>query len=394
MTDNNKDIVTNNAQTAQVTNTIQKVADGLGYMLMWVSSSIRLTPTQLQDFSKAAGLPQDITDSFENNSVKASVGRAISDRKTKSLTYNDNRVEVKVLNEDNNGNLTIEFLGYETEGDKTTKRGKRTHLDKVVVGSDRSWLFKGNGNYDECVLPFIERVNYHLDHLGGNDVYEKVTNPMLKELRAVRVTRNNYYVSQTDRNNARIECLDKFFNSIGYTLICLTQAIDTRTRDGISEQVSNTLKERLEGIQDKVTEWKSKNRVHGRSSETVLRELGDILVDTENLESNLGVTLKALKDTITTVKQEANGILDGQAPTGVLPAVFNDMKSLVSDSSKIQETTNNGNVYLFQVSEFGDYAKGTGLQASADRALNVLGYYSYVSQGYVILRPVQELKAS
>ena len=159
---------------------------------------------------------QEIVDSFVSNSVKAAVGRAIADRRTKSLQYNDARVEVKVLNEDNNGNLTIEFLGYDTEGSQSTKKGKRTHLDKVAIGSDRSWLFKGSGNYDEVVLPFIDRVNYHLDHLGGNDIYERVTNPMLKELRAVRVTRNNYYVSQSDRNNARIECLDKFYTKIGY----------------------------------------------------------------------------------------------------------------------------------------------------------------------------------
>lgn len=394
MTDKTKVVITDNAETNTVTQTIQKVADGLGYMLMWVSSTVRLTPKQLREFSKDSGLPQDITDSFESNSVKAAVGRAIADRKTKNLTYNDARVEVKVLNEDNNGNMTIEFLGYDTEGTEKSKKGKRTHLDKVVVGSDRSWLYKGSGNYNEFVNPFIDRVNFHLEHLGGNDVYERVTNPMLRELRAIRVTRNNYYVSQTERNNARIECLDKFFNKIGYKLICLTQAIDTRTRDGISQQVSNTLKERLEGIQDKVSEWKSKNRVHGRSSETVLRELGDILVDTENLESNLGITMQALKDMISSVKDEANGILDNQAPTGVLPAVFDDMKKLIADTSKVRETTDAGNVYLFPVGDFGEYAKGTSLQASADKALNVLGYYSYVAQGFVVVRPVAELKAS
>ena len=90
---------------------------------------------------------------------------------------------------------------------------------------------------------------------------------------------------------------------------------------------------------------------------TVLRELSDILVDTENLETNLGVTLQSLKDTISTVKNEANGILDNQAPTGVLPAVYNDMKALIADTSRVRQTTDNGNVYLFPVADFGEYAQ-------------------------------------
>ena len=52
MTDNNKVIITDNAKTHNATNTLQKVADGLGYMLMWQSSTVSLTPTQLQDFRK------------------------------------------------------------------------------------------------------------------------------------------------------------------------------------------------------------------------------------------------------------------------------------------------------------------------------------------------------
>ena len=174
----------------------------------------------------------------------------------------------------------------------------------------------------------------------------------------------------------------------------MTQAIDIRTRDGISKQVQNTLNKRLEGISDKVSEWKDKNRVHGRSSETVLRELSDILVDTENLESSLDVTLKTLKETIQKVKDEANGIITTQAPTGILPAVYSDMKNFIADSSKIQKQTDHGNIYLFKVEDFGGYSKGTSLQASANKALANLGYYAFVSEGFVVLRPTKELKAS
>tara|TARA_Y100000593_G_C4314564_1_gene340161 strand:- start:907 stop:2097 length:1191 start_codon:yes stop_codon:yes gene_type:complete len=380
---------TNNSTTTDVKNALSRVSDGLGYILMWSSSAFRLTSSDLQQRATDANLPQEIVDSIVPHTVTASVGLAISDTRWKRVKFNKRKIEANVLHVDQNGTQTIEFLGYSKIGDDGNAEGKRSQLDKVVIDNQGNWMHRGNSSEDFADT-FISIVDHHLSHLGGNDVYEKVTRPVLKQLRSYRITRNNYYVAQTSENNDLINSLENFFGSIGYELVCLTQAMDGRTRDGLSNRASRDLQGRLDDVHKKIGDWKSQNRVHGRSQETVITRLGEIMTDAEGLESALGTDLKSLRDAITAAKQEALGIINSQAPAGVAPAVYSTIKAMLTDD-RIMQKTDHGNVYLFKQELFKDFIKGNAFTAQADRATAALGYYSYVAQGLVILRPRAEL---
>ena len=383
-------VETNNQTTTGVKKALERVSDGLGYLVMWSSKNFKLTPQEIRDRATDASLPQHIIDSIVPHTVVASIGLAIADSQWKRQKHNDHKIEAKVLHVDQNGTQTIEFLGYSTDLDSDgNEKGKRSQLDKVVIDGQGNWMFRGRST-EAFVDTFIDIVDHHLTHLGGNDIYEKVTRPMLKELRSCRITRNNYYVAQTTENNALINSLESFFSSVGYELVCLTQAMDGRTRDGLTSRASRDLQSRLEDVHKKISDWKSQNRVHARSQDTVITRLGEIMTDAEALEKSLGSDLQTLRDAINNAKLEAMGIISTQAPAGVAPAVYTTIKGMLTDD-KIMQRTDHGNVYLFKQDLFSDFIKGNSFTAQADRATAALGYYSYVAQGLVILRPRKEL---
>jgi len=387
---NNPQPITDNRRTQEVKSALSKVERGLGYLVMWGSGKFNsLSAADLQQRAVDAKLPQEIVDNISPHTVTASIGLSIVDTRWKRAKFNDERIEAKVLHVDQNGNQTIEFLGYDKDGSDGSAKGKRTHLDKVAIDSQGNWLHAGNADNDFCKT-FMAIVDHHLNCLGGNDVYEKVTRPLLTTLRSCRIARNNYYVGQTTNNDDLLEAWDLFFASIGYELVVLTQAIDERTRQGLTSRASQDLQDRLEKVHDKIKTWKDQNRVHGRSQDTVIARLGEIMVDAEGLEKSLGSDLQSLRDAVTTAKKEALGIINSQAPSGIAPAVYAQIKAMLTDD-RVMQTTEHGNVYLFQQADFDPFLKGTSLTVQADRVTASLGYYSYVAKGLVILRPRAEL---
>ena len=381
--------ITNNEATRKAEAAMQQVVQGCGYLVMWGGRSFQLTSAELQQRATDAGLPVSIVDNITSHTITAAIGLSLVDTRWKREKHNDHKIEAKVLHIDQNGTTTIEFLGYDKDGTDGSAKGKRTHLDKVVLDGQGNWMHRGANDFADT---FISIVDHHVTFLGGNDIYEKVTRPILTELRSFRIARNNYYVRQNSQNSQLLDGWEKFFASIGYELVVLTQAIDERTKSGLSSRASQDLQSRLEDVHNKIKGWKDKNRVHGRSQETVITRLGEIMSDAESIEAALGGDLQTLRDAIISAKKEALGIINTQAPSGVAPALFAQIKGMLTDD-KIMSTTDSGNVYLFQMAEFAQFMKGDRLTSQADRATAALGYYSFSQRGLVVLRPRAELTA-
>ena len=371
----------------------QTISQGLGYLVMW-TGSCKETYNVLQTKAVDAGLPVDITKDISQHTVQASLGLAKGDTRWKKVLHNGYRVEVRELSRDATSGVTVmEFLGYSLEDNGTTKKGKRLHFDKVAIDDQGSWISRGT---TEVAAAFIDLVDDHRAFLRGQDLYEKITAPVLKLMRRVRIARNCYYVANTPENNALIDSLDKLMTSVGYNLVCLTQQDDKRTKQGLVAQITEDLNSRLSTVTAKVSDWKSKNRVHGRSSKALFEELAEILEDTEGMEKALSISLTNLQDQITQVRMEADVIIAGQAPTGVNDLAFDDFqKILKGNGGTVIESTPHGDIVMVLAKNIKDHTnkQGDQLRKSAVEALKSLGYYSYMKDGILILRPIAELAA-
>ena len=362
----------------------------LGYMVLWTGKTCLPYQDMIQH-AVDSGLPQEIVDGISQHTVAASLGLAKNDPRWRKVSHNGFNVEVKQISKSAKS-TTMEFLGYEVEDDGKTKKGKRTHFDKVAIDDKGTWLHSGT---TKVAQSYREIVEDHLANLRGQDVYEKVTSPMLKLMGRSSIARNCYFVPSSEENEILIDSLDKFFSAIGYELICLTQANDKRTKDGIVSRAMSGLNATMTKIADKVGEWKNQNRVHGRSSKKVFEELAEILTETEAIEDTLQVTLQELKDQISQVKAEANVIIGSQAPTGVNDLAYDDFKKLVNDSSKHLDQTVHGPIVMLKVSEIENYLTkdGASLRRSATAACKSLGFYTFIKDDLVLLRPIAELTA-
>lgn len=371
-------------------NTISNISQGLGYLIMWTGSTTQAY-TDMQKFAVDAQLPSSITKDITQHTVAASLGLAKNDARWRKVLHNGYRVEVKQLSyDDKSGVHVMEFLGYSIDDDGKSKKGKREHFDKVALDSNGAWIAKGS---TEAAAEFIKLVDDHRSNLRGQDVYEKVTGPVLKMLKRVRIARNCYFVTNSKENNDLIDKLDDFFSKIGYSLICLTQKNDNRTKKGLTSQIKAELDSRMAEITSKVQDWKSKNRVHGRSSKKVFEELAEILEETKGIEKALSCSLQSLQDEILQVQTEANVIINSQAPTGVNDVVYNDFKTLLGNTKNVIEDTTHGAVLMCKASDLAQYVKGDKLNKSAVNVLKSLGYYHFMADGIIILRPIAELAA-
>ena len=370
----------------------QTISQGLGYLVMW-TGSCKETYNTLNTKAVDAGLPVDVTKDITQHTVQASLGLAKADTRWKKVLHNSYRVEVRELSRDTTSGVTVmEFLGYEVEDNGTTKKGKRTHFDKVAIDDKGNWIGRGTTEVAEA---FIDLVDDHRAFLRGQDLYEKITAPVLKLMRRVRIARNCYYVANTPENNVLIEALDKCMSSVGYTLVCLTQKDDQRTKKGLVAQITEDLNDRIQTVTGKVADWKSKNRVHGRSSKSVFEELAEILEDTQGMEEALSISLQTLQDQITQCKAEANVIVSSQAPTGVNDLAFDDFKSIINNPKNVLEDTVHGAIVMITTEVVKDYLNKdmTVLRKSAVSAMKTLGYYHFIKDQIMILRPIAELTA-
>ena len=384
---------TKNNKNVNTGNVIDQVSQSLGYLVMWTGST-KQGHNELMKKAIDSGLPSSITSNIQQHTVPASLGLAKNDSRWRKVLHNGYRVEVKELSRDEtSGVTTMEFLGYELEDNGTTKKGKRTHFDKVAVDDNGDWIHKGT---TEVAESFIKIVDDHRANLRGMDLYAMVTSPTLHLMRRVRIARNCYYVANTPENNKLINSLENLMTNVGFTLVCLTQANDKRTKDGLTDRVENDLNDRISDVVSKVSDWKSKNRVHGRSSKKVFEELAEILSDSQEMEKALTISLKAIQDQIEAVRSEADVIISNQAPTGVNDVTYDDFQKAVNDPSNVLQQTEAGKILMLKGDELSDHISknGQSLKKGAIYALKSLGYYSYVAEGFVILRPIAELQSA
>ena len=388
-------------QADNASNLPDGISQGLGYLVMWAGSTTQ-TYQDMKQRAVDAKLPTSITENIVQHSVEAALGLAKNDARWKKVIHNDSRVEAKVLSHDpTTGTTVMEFLGYETTQDqKGGKKGKRTHLDAVAIDNNGSWLSKGK---TDIAKEFIALVDDHRAMLRGQDLYAMITAPTLKAMRRVRIARNCFYVANSKENNELIQSLDTFMASVGYNLICLTQKDDQRTKDGLTARIKEDLTERISDVVSKVADWKSKNRVHGRSSKKVFEELTAIFEDTKEMESALSVSLENLQKQIQSCRDEANVIIANQAPTGINTLIYDDFEKAMKRPGNLLQDTENGAIFMVSLAEkegneenasLSQYVNGDSLKKDAVRALKQLGYYSYIKDSLMILRPIAELTNS
>ena len=211
-------------------------------------------------------------------------------------------------------------------------------------------------------------------------------------MKAFRLSTSNYYVSNTQVNRDKLAELRLFLESVGFQLFTLTQAKDATTQFALTAQVEDMLQERIADVQSKVTEWKSKNRVHGRSEKAVLDELASILTDAKELESSLETELQSIKDELKVVEQEAQLILSNQAPSDLNPVCYEYFKGILADPNNIGAQTADGDVYMVSISDENKaFCTSSGVKKYAERVINSLGYWAFMSSGLILLRPLSEL---
>ena len=374
-------------QTSSKSNALEDIANGFGFATFWKNLSFGYrTPADLE--AKAVANPLQSFVSFDPHTVTQAIQLACNDTSFKKIKHNDEKVEARLVHKDETAKtFTVEFLAYEKVEDK---RGKRTQVDRVVLEMNNgSVLDSGSTDISSSWLQAFQK---HLDNWSGNDVYTSVIKPYLKEMKAFRLSTSNYYVMNNARNQALLTELRTFLESVGYNLYTLTQAKDSNTQAALSAQVQDMLGDRLSEVNAKVQEWRSKNRVHGRSETSVMSELGDILTDAIELEKNLETDLKDLKSQLEAIRTEAEDILSGQAPSGVNPAVYAYFKKALVEEKSLA-VTEKGMKFMITVGEDErDFLVGNKLKVEVEKALRDLGYYAFSYANMIIINPLAELE--
>ena len=273
------------------------------------------------------------------------------------------------------------------------RRGKRSQVDRVVINEDGSFLDSGSTEIAQTYLSLFQK---HLDNWSGNDVYLQIIRPYLSDMKAFRLSTSNYYVTNTSSNVSKLAELRLFLEQVGFQLFTLTQAKDTLTQQALTTQVEDMLGERIADVQSKVTEWKSKNRVHGRSEKAVLDELASILADAKELESSLETELQSIKDELQDVEQEAITILSSQAPKDFNPLCYDYFKSVIDDESNVTGTTEHGAIYMVSIGQDNQdfFTKSGGdVKKYVKRVLHGLNKWAFVTSGLCIIRPLAEIES-
>jgi len=377
----------NNNNIDHISESMEKIADGFGFCCFWRTQSFRHTPFQLKDMARASGFSQTILDSFSEHSLKASIGLAKYDSQWKKIKFNNHNIEAKTVHvDDSTGAITVEFLGYEKI---TDQEGKRTQVDSIVFDSYGNLLKTG---VTDASREFVRAVDHHMHFWGNNDIYDKVTKPMLKSMDALRISSSNYYVMKSPSNIEKIDKLKNFLSMIGYEFFTLTQAKDKQTQSALSAQVQDALASRISDAEAKVKKWNSQNRVHGRSESAMLTELHDILQLAEELERNLGSDLKGIKEMTANVRNEAKSIIHSQSPAGMNTMAYNYFKTMVEDDNNIAQKESYGNTYYVKVGDDNqEFIINDSLRADAKKVVESLGFYAVVAVGCIVLKPLKSL---
>ena len=367
---------------------LEKVSEGLGCLVNWKTGKTIWKASEIAAKAMSAGLPTEVTDTIKPNSTRMAVSVAIEDSKWKRMRKEGKKIEVSLVHEDKNGNQTYGFLGWEKDGNDENAKASRKQFDRVCLGSDRKWLYKGQ---TEEAATFCNIVDFHLEHLSASDINTKVTTPMLGLLQSCRVGSASYFVRQTPENDELIEKWSSFMAEIDFELFPMTLAFDKRTQSSLVSGATADMTKRLEVQVNKIAEWKKKNRVHARSRDVALRELGKLMTDAELVEDALETKLKSLTDAINSAIDEANDIIKTTAPAGISAPIFAAMSKLLEREDKVLETTPHGKVYFFLVPEFTDFLANGKISPPARKCLRSLGYFHYIESGVVILRPLAEI---
>ena len=372
--------------------TLKKVADGLGCLINWKTGKRTLTPHYVLEAAVHADLPTSIKSNVKRHSLTAAVNLVREDSRWKKENKINGRVlEINMIFEDNNGNRTYELLAFDKTGKADKAVGNRYQYDKVVV--DKVGAPLHSGQTDEA-KEFINLVNHHIIHLAPADINQMITTPLLHMMRAVRVGSASYFIRSSKLNDELVEKWANFFGKIGFELFPLTLAFDKRTQASLASEAGASIQRRIDDVGKKVDGWKKKNRVHMRSKDVALEELGSILKDLHEVESVLQLNLSGLEDAANALRKEALDIVQVQTPSGVSPTIHAALKAMLVEE-KILERTDHGNIYFFMKKEWEQFhTPSTGkLTTSAKKSIKALGFYHFESDGIVILRPLAELKS-
>lgn len=362
------------AKTMAQNQPLENIANGFGFLVAWKRESFGyMTPSQLSDLT--AQFPLQSFVEFEPHTVSQAITLACQDRSFGKIKMNDTKVEAKLVKFDELQDLyTVEFLAYEKVSDK---KGKRQQVDTVSLDSQGNVMDSGNTDLAKTWLTAFEK---HYLNWNGNDIYAQIISPYLKCMKAFSVATANYYVGNNQHNIDRLEELRNYLGAIGYRLMTLTQAKDMQTQEALKDQFEGILSDRLSDVGAKIDEWRYKARIHGKSEKAVLTELGNILTDANDLEQSLEVQLTTLKDKLTKMREEAQLMLDSQAPSGINAIVYEQLKSMLVPEN-MQEVEGLGKSYLFHEKGIEDMIVGQKLRADVSKALNHMGYYGFVFAG-------------
>lgn len=386
----NKNLVTTKppVKTSSQSDALDNVANGYGFACFWKNVNFGYRPSSLLlELTKTHKVQSFVE--FVPHTVRQSIQLACNDSSFKKHKYNDEKVEARLVFEDETNKLfTIEFLGYEKVEEK---KGKRTQVDRVVVEMDKGTIV--DSGKTDLAKSWLSGFQKHLDNWSGNDVYTNVIKPYLNHMKAFRLSTSNYYVMNNEANQAYLSELRSFLEAIDYKFFTLTQAKDGFTQQALTSQVEDMLGSRINEVNEKVQEWRTKNRVHGRSENAVMTELSSILVDAQELEKNLETDLKDLRAKLESITNEAEDILNGQAPSGINPAIYGYWKSKLVEENAIA-VTDAGMKFIVTLEEENKESMlvGEKLKTEVSKILKELGYYGFAFDGMVIVNPLKELE--
>lgn len=375
---------------------LKDIAQGFGFMVLWNNNGFgSRDPEALERIAKdgkvfgkknpnnESFLIKEVT--FEKHTVQTAVQLACNDSSVKAAKHNGEKIESKLVHTSEQGVRTIEFLGYEKV---LEKQGKRRQIDRVVIDDQGQCLDSGS---TDVATSWISAFQKHLNNWNSNDMYSQVIKKYLSSMKALNITKSNYYVMNTPENLVLLDRLRVFMNQVGCELLTLTQAEDKNTQAALTMQVKDAVNARLDTVKVKLDKWKADNRVHGRSENAVMSELTDILTYASELQANLKTSMTDLIESVQAAQNEANAIINSQAPAGVVPAIYTYFQSLMVEDN-VFDTGENGSSYMFNIDlSNSDLIENNTLSKEATKALKSLDYYGFMANNVVMIRPIAEI---
>lgn len=287
-------------QNTQLAKKTSQLLSSVGTQIFWSFNGQSWTIDHLKALSASLNLGINIKDIPASNGMH----NAISLWKNKS---NNGILTAKKVHSDTDVH-TIGIL--EIQINEFGKKAKGVQIDSICFDSvSKTFLSKGNTEYAKSLCDTIQ---HRITHYTGNEFRKWIIMPFLESVNAIRMMGGTYFIGLEHSN--QIDALEKFCNTCGVTLHCLSLSGDDKTKAGVSSIAKQGINERIADLTKKLDVMKKRRRVRSDGREGIANEINELTLLANRIKKTLSANTEDIELLLSGLQGELQQVND-QQPT-------------------------------------------------------------------------------